>query len=104
MMDFIEDIFVDDNIEDLNTIIYSLKRGIPVFNIYLICVNLKSENTADIMSSTEYFNKRNKNTQYKTIGIAVGKYGANRLFSNIIEYWVEKGNSIGSFKENIVKE
>lgn len=103
-MDFIEDIFVDENIEDLNTIIYSLKRGIPVFNIYLICVNVNTENTAVIMSSTEYFNKRNRDKQYKTIGIAVGKYGANRLFSNIIEYWVEMGNSIGSFKENIVKE
>lgn len=104
MMDFIEDIFVDENIEDLTTIIYSLKRGIPVFNIYLICVNVQSENTAHIMSSTEYFNKRNRNNQYKTIGIAVGKNGANKLFSNIIEYWVKKGDSIVSFKENIIKE
>lgn len=103
-MDFIEDIFVDENIEDLNTIIYSLKRGIPVFNIYLICVNVNSANTAQIMSSTEYFNKRNINTKYKTIGIAAGKYAANRLFSNIIEYWIENGKSIDSFKENIVKE
>lgn len=104
MMDFIEDIFVDENIEDLNTIIYSLKKGIPVFNIYLICVDIKSENTAHIMSSTEYFNKRNRNNQYKTIGIAAGKYAANRLFSNIIEYWVENGKSIDCFKENIIKE
>ncbi|MGE4214511.1 MAG: hypothetical protein AB7E42_07015 [Anaerotignaceae bacterium] len=104
MMDFINDIFVDENIEDLNTIIYSLKRGIPVFNIYLVCINDGDENTAYIMSSNEYFSKWNKNRQYKTIGIAVGKHGANRLFSNIIEYWIEKGNYIGNFKENIVKE
>ncbi|HCT65257.1 MAG TPA: hypothetical protein DIC60_08365 [Lachnospiraceae bacterium] len=103
-MDFINDIFVDENVENLNTIIYSLKKGIPVFNIYLICIDNMSENTAHIMSSSEYFSKINSKKQYKIIGIAVGKYGANRLFSNIIEYWVEKGNSIGDFKENIVKE
>jgi|GEM_PF-361555 len=103
-MDFIDDIFVDENVENLNTIIYSLEKGIPVFNIYLICVDNMAENIAHIMSSSEYFNKTNIKKQYKTIGIAVGKYGANRLFSNIIEYWVEKGNGIGNFKENIVKE
>lgn len=104
MMDFIDDIFVDENVENLSTIIYSLKKGIPVLNIYLICVDNEAKNIAHIMSSSEYFNKKNTKKQYKTIGIAVGKYGANRLFSNIIEYWVEKGDSIGKFKENIFKE
>lgn len=103
-MDFIDDIFVGEDVEDLNTIIYSLKRGIPVFNIYLICINTKSKHIACIMPSSEYFNERNKNSHYKTIGIAVGKFGANQLFYQIMKYWVSTGNSIGNFKENIIKE
>ena len=79
-MDFTDSIFVDGDIKDLNTIIYSLKKGIPVFNIYLICVERKSRHIAHIMSSGEYFSKRNVNCEYKTIGIAAGKQGGLSAF------------------------
>ena len=36
-MRFIDDLFISA-IDDVETVIYSLKRGLPVFNIYLLCV------------------------------------------------------------------
>lgn len=103
-MDFIENLFVDSSIKDINTVIYSLKKGIAVYNIYVICVDTKSDNIAHMLSSKRFFAEQNRYKDYRIIGLASGKLGADRLFAQIIEYWVEKGMDISSFKEKIIKE
>lgn len=101
-MEFIEDLFVDEKIKDIDTVIYSLKKGIPVYNIYVIYVENDTKDLAVIMSSFEFLKKEKKD--YKIIGIARGKFGASQLFSNITQYWLSKGNTVSDFKEGIMRE
>lgn len=49
-MKFIENVFVS-GIDDTETVFYSLKKNIPLFNIYLVLVD--SEKQSVILSSYE---------------------------------------------------
>ena len=59
-MNFIENVFVSE-IDDINTVVYSLKRNIPVFKVYIILIDENSKSV--ILSSFEYF----KNDEYKNM-------------------------------------
>lgn len=98
-MDFIENIYVGENVDDLETVYYSLKRGIPVFNIYCICINNNSKNTFEIMSAKELFSKRNIKKDYIIVGIAMGKREALSLLTYIIEDAIKKGVNILNIKK-----
>ncbi len=102
-MNFIENLFVDNNIKDFSTVIYALKKGVAVYNIYVIFIDENSNSLAQIMSSA-CFLKLNTNKNFKIIGVSSGEKGAQRLFSGIIEYCVKEGVSICDFKEFIIKE
>ena len=85
-MKFIEDVFTC-GIDDMPTVIYSLKNGIPVFNIYLLCVH--AEKPAVIVSSSEYFRRGEYNDTY-VAGICSGKYNAFRIYAQAVEVAVSK--------------
>ena len=99
-MEFIDELFVDKKIKDIETVIYSLKKGIPVYNIYIIYIEEKNKNMAEIMSSFDFCKKETES--YRVIGLASGKAGANKLFSSIIEFWISSGNELRDFKEGII--
>ena len=101
-MRFIENIFVSDSIEDINTVIYSLKRNMPVFNIYVICADNKGK--CEIMLSSEYLG-RFGGWQEKTVcGVAAGKKNAYGLFAEMIEYGISQGWKADEIAMNILKE
>jgi len=104
-MEFIEDVFIDDSIKDLDTVLYSLKKGIPVYNVYVILVDDKNMGWyAQIMSCSQFFINKSKFENYKVIGLAQSKEKANELFSSIMEYWIKKGNNLANFKKGIAQE
>lgn len=84
-MEFIEEPYIGKSITDLETIFYSLKRRIPVMNIYCICISEESQFLLEIMSSKELYHQRNQNKKYCIAGIAQGKKEAYDLVRYMVE-------------------
>jgi len=101
-MRFIENIFVSESIEDLNTVIYSLKRNMPVFNIYIICSDKKGR--LEVMPSAEYLGKFGGWEEKTVCGVSAGKLNAYRLLTEIIDYGVSQGWKADEIGLNILKE
>ncbi len=102
-MNFIENIYVGEGVDDLETVYYSLKRGIPVFNIFCICINENSNNTFDILSSRELFTDKNIKKDYIIAGIAQGKKEALSLLTYMVSDSVNKGFNVCDIKR-LLKE
>lgn len=98
-MNIIENVFVSNNVDDVGTVIYSLKRKIPVFNVFCICVNFSSKNTFEVLSTKELFHKRNIEKDYYIAGIAMGKYDAYVLIKEIFQYGEENNCNHKDFKK-----
>lgn len=94
-MKFIDEIFVSNKVTDLNTVIYSLKRQIPVFEIYVICTKNDTNNTAFIMPSREVY--KDDDESITVVGIAKGKRDAYELFKYIMQYWYDKNETVYTF-------
>ncbi len=58
-MELIENLFVGGNVSDLETIVYSLRREVPVLRLYCI-VYFEDKNRLELLSSHELFHTRNK--------------------------------------------
>ena len=101
-MRFIENVFVSENIQDINTVFYSLKRNIPVFNIYLIYIDKSGK--CEISSSTHFLEGYEKNKEKTVCGAALGKRDAYALFAQIVEYSLSKGWKADDIGKNILKE
>ncbi len=97
-MNFIENMYVGESVDDIETVYYSLKRGIPVFNTFCICINEKSKNTFDILSTRELFSPKNSNIDYTIIGVAFGKKEALSLLQYILKDSIKKGVSVLDIK------
>jgi hypothetical protein len=93
-MEFIDEIFVGESIQDLGTIIYSLRRKIPVFQIYCICLFDEPQKRFEILSTRELFSKKNRNRHYVIAGIAGGKAEAEDLFLYMVETALMAGKDI----------
>lgn len=92
-MKYIENLFVGGSVQDLNTILYSLRQNITVFHLYCICLFYGTEkNHVEIMSSREICKKRYQQKDFVVIGVAFGKAEATDLFCYIIKQAAEKGN------------
>ena len=99
-MRFIDDVFISA-IDDVETVIYSLKRGLPVFNIYLLCVG---ENVPSvIVSGYEYFSGERYKDMY-VAGISSGKYNAYRIYAEAVKYALENKWDINNIGQNLIKE
>ena len=90
-----------ESVKDLSTIIYSLKRGIPVFNIYCICLFFREKSSFEILSSRELFLHRNKDKKYLIAGIACGKREATALFLYMVENAAATGRDVAKPEELI---
>ncbi|MGL4791794.1 MAG: hypothetical protein ACRCW1_10320 [Anaerotignaceae bacterium] len=103
-MHFISNVFVDEHIKNIDEIINTLKNHKPITNIFLICVENEDKNLVHILSSKEYFKKVNSIHNYTVVGIGKGEFSTKQLFMDILQYWLNKNESISSFKANIIKE
>ena len=100
-MEWIEDVFVGGNVTELETVIYSLRRGIPVLHIYCI-VFFEDRNRLEILSSRELFQKRNQNRPAKIAGIAMGRAEALDLLVYMAETALENGRDCSNQREWIL--
>ena len=103
-MDFIKNIYIGENIknEDINNIYDFLKRKIPMFNIYCICIKKKSRHILEILKSSELFSNKCENKDYVIVGIAKGRRQALRLTTNIFEDCINKGIDIMEVKQALL--
>lgn len=103
-MEFIEDIFIGGSINELGTIIYSLKKNVPVLNIYCLCIKTEGKNLLEIMTSWELLKNKNENKKYIVIGIANGKMEAYDLAGYIFQFAEDNDWELNNFKSLVVKE
>ena len=100
-MELIENLFVAENVTDLETVIYSLRRNIPVLRLYCI-VLFEDRNRLEIISSRELFHKRYTDRPAKIAGIAMGKREAFDLLCFMAEDAIEQGRNPADPKELIL--
>ena len=97
----IDNLFVAGNVNDLETVVYSLRRGIPV--LHLTCIVLfEDKNRLEILSSRDLFHERNKNRPAQIAGIAMGRRAAYDLLAFMTEDAVQNGRDPGDPKELIL--
>ncbi len=99
-MKLIENLFVAGNVTELETVVYSLRRDIPVFHLYCI-VLFEDKNRLEILASRDLFHERNKNRPAKIAGIAMGRREAYDLLAYMTEDAVEKGRDVTDPRELI---
>lgn len=85
-MKTIENVFI--SVENEETVIYSLLKNIPVFNIYIIFAG--DSGKIEIMSSNSFFRLKNFEDMY-VLGIAEGRYEAYRIVREMFDYSVKQG-------------
>lgn len=91
-MKLIENLFVAGNVEELETIVYSLRRNLPVLHLYCI-VLFEDRQRLEILSSRELFSQRNQNRPAQIAGIAMGKKEAYDLLVYMAEEAVAQGRN-----------
>ena len=97
-MELIEDLFVGSNVTDLETILYSLRREIPVLHLYCI-VYFEDKNRLELLSSHELFHARNRNRPAQIAGIAMGREETVDLLLFMAEKAQEEGKNPANPKE-----
>lgn len=100
-MKLIDNLFVAGNVKELETVVYSLRRGIPVLHLHCI-VLFEDRNRLEILSSRDLFHERNKNRPAKIAGIAMGRREAYDLLAFMTEDAVKNGRDPGDPKELIL--
>lgn len=100
-MELIENLFVGGNVTNLETIVYSLRRGIPVLHLYCI-VYFEDRNRLEILSSQDLFQERNRNRPGKIAGIAMGRRETVDLLVFMAEEARKNGRNPGNPKDLIL--
>lgn len=100
-MELIENLYVGGNVTDLETVVYSLRRGIPVLHLYCI-VYFTDKERLELLSSRELFLERNKKRQGKIAGIAMGRRETVDLLVYMAEETVKNGRNPADPKELIL--
>ena len=100
-MELIENLFVGGNVTDLETILYSLRRGIPVLHLHCI-VYFADQNRLELLSSQELFRERNKKRPGKIAGIAMGRRETVDLLVFMAEEAQKNGRDPGDPKALIL--
>lgn len=99
-MKLLDNLYVGELIENPAEIFEKLKKRTPVLGLYCICILPEGKFSAEILSSRELFSEKNKEKNYKIIGISQGKPEAKELFSAIVEdYITSSDKSLSRFKE-----
>ena len=100
-MKLIDNLFVAGNVKELETVVYSLRRDIPVLHLHCI-VLFEDRNRLEILSSRDLFHERNKNRPAQIAGIAMGRREAYDLLAFMTEDAVKNGRDPGDPKELIL--
>lgn len=93
-MELIDNLFVAENVANLETVIYSLRRDIPVLRLYCI-VYFADRNRLEILSSRELFTPRYKGRKGVIAGIAMGRAEAVDMLLCMAREAAEKGRNAG---------
>lgn len=100
-MKLIDNLFVSASVTGLETVVYSLRRDIPV--LHLTCIVLfEDKNRLEILSSRDLFHERNKNRPGQIAGIAMGRRDAVDLLRFMTEDAVKCGRNPADPKELIL--
>lgn len=99
-MELIENLFVGGNVTDLETIVYSLRRNIPVLHLYCI-VYFEDKDRLELLSSHELFHAGNKNRPAKIAGIAMGRAETVDLLLYMAQKAQEEGRNPAKPKDLI---
>lgn len=91
-MKLIDNLFVAGNVTDLETVVYSLRRSIPVLHLYCI-VLFEDRNRLEILSSHDLFHERNKKRPAQIAGVAMGRREAYDLLAFMTEEAVTNGRN-----------
>ena len=100
-MKLIENLFVAGNVKDLETVVYSLRRSIPVLHLYCI-VLFEDKNRLEILASRDLFHERYKGRPAQIAGIAMGRMAAYDLLAFMTEEAVANGRNPADPKELIL--
>lgn len=103
-MQFIESLYIDGRLKDLGTIVYALKREIPVFAVYCICMRHGGPYQLEILSAGELLQTRNKEREYIIAGLAKDLKGALDLVAYIVEDTVKKGGNVSELRDTLMGE
>lgn len=92
-MQLIENLFVGESVGNLGTVVYSLKRDIPVFRLYCL-VNFADRNRMEILSSKELFTKKYRSRKGIIAGVAMGRHEAVDLLCYMLEEAAKAGRDL----------
>lgn len=88
-----QDLFVAENVTDLETVVYALKRNIPMPRLY--CILFVSEkNRYELVSSWELCRGRFQSKDGVVVGVANGKREGLDLIAYLIEEVVKDGKDL----------
>lgn len=77
-MRLLEDLFVGAGVTDLETVVYSLRRQIPVLRLWCV-VFFEDRQRMELLSSAELFRPRNAARPAIIAGVAMGRREAMEL-------------------------
>lgn len=92
-MEMAEELYVGADVENLGTVVYSLRRQIPVVRLYCI-VWFYEKKRLEIMSSHELFTPKNKCRQGMIAGVAMGRKEAVDLFRYMAQQAAAEGRDM----------
>ncbi len=83
-LNWIEKIYVSEEMQDVETVLYSLKREIPVLHVYLIAVEQQAKPRLVIISSAQALRSKTSHQALLVVGVAFGPGQARRLLADIV--------------------
>lgn len=92
-MQLAENLFVADNVTDLETVVYSLKQNIPMPRLYCILF-ISEKKRYEMASSWELCRGRFQSKDGVIVGVANGKRKGMDLIAYLIEEVVKDGKDL----------
>ena len=91
-MDFSENLYVGKTVKNSEEVLTQLKQGVPVTNIYLICIpkDIGSKNLMEIICSSQIVTQRFINKQYTVAALVYGKEEAFHIVKVLAEDFYNK--------------
>jgi len=94
-MQLAQDLFVAENVTDLETVVYALRRNIPMPRLYCI-LYVFEKNRYELVSSWELCKGRFLFKNGVIVGVANGKREAYDLMAYMIEEVVKDGKDLSN--------
>lgn len=94
MTAFIEELFIGGSVKDLGTVVYGLRRRIPVHNVYCIALFLGEKPKVELISSRQLFSKKNEEKDIVIAGIAYGRQEALSLLQFMVQEAAKEGKDL----------